>query len=294
MKISNIFAAALAAMSLAVTPVHTAFAAELSVSEDGKRKINLSGRQRMLSQRMAKAVCFASIGVETDMHLEMISEAHQLFDTTLAGLRDGSPDLGMNPERNPTILAELEGVEELWESYGVAVASAAASRDAAQAALEETAELNVPTLVQMNVAVGEFERQYGSGGSIHPALALALNVSGRQRMLSQRASKEFCLIVAGIDVEANRAALSDTVALFETSLIGLMDGDFDLGLPEAPTDDIYEQLELVMGLWAALKDIFDAVANGGTPTDAEIQHVALDNNPLLVEMNRAVWMYDQL
>ena len=270
------------------------YASILPATDDGKRKINLSGRQRMLSQRMAKAACFASIDVQTDAHLKQASDAHALFDRTLRGLRGGDTEQGMNPEKAPRILEELAGVEELWTTYGASVARAATSADAAQAALPQIAELNLPVLRQINKTVGEFERHYGGTGEIHPVLALALNISGRQRMLSQKAAKEFCLILAGRNVDANRKALAETVALFETSLNGLKDGNEDMGLPPAPTDEIYAQLKTVNDLWAPLKAIFDATIAGATPNAADIEQVARDNNPLLKEMNQAVWMYDQL
>lgn len=287
----SLSAVALAALMIQAAPL-TSSASPVTIADDGKRKINLAGRQRMLSQRMAKAVCFASIGVMVDDHLAMGAEAHALFDRTLVGLRDGDVEQGMNPERSPAVLEELAAVETLWQEYGVAVDAALDGADAASNALEAVARLNGPTLTQMNVAVGAFERQYGATEDIHPALALAINVSGRQRMLSQKASKEFCLILAGVDADANRAALGETVALFDRSLTALTDGDDAMGLPEAPTDQIYDQLVLVSGIWQPLKQILGAVAAGADPSDADIQRVATENNTLLVEMNRAVWMYD--
>jgi hypothetical protein len=294
MTVRTSLTAIMAIAMLAIAPAQISHATDIATAEDGKRKINLSGRQRMLSQRMAKAVCFAALDVQTSAHLTMISDAHSLFDTTLKGLRAGDETLGMNPEKTPRILAELDAVDTLWERYGATVASAKGSSAAAQAALEEVGALNVPVLVQMNKAVGEFERHYGSGGEIHPVLALALNVAGRQRMLTQKASKEFCLIAAGQNVDANRAALAETVALFETSLLGLMDGNDEMGLVEAPTDEIYGQLETVLALWEPLKPIFEKVAGGGMASAADLERVARDNNPLLVEMNRAVGMYENI
>lgn len=268
--------------------------ADAPALEDGKRKINLSGRQRMLSQRMAKAACFASMSIQTAGHLAEVRDAHALFDVTLLGLRHGDPDQGIDLETAPRILDELAGVEELWHSFGASIANAAQSEAGAKAQLAQIAELNLPVLRQMNRTVIEFERHYGSTGEMHPALALALNVSGRQRMLSQKASKEFCLILAGYNAPANREALSETVMLFETSLRALIDGSDAMGLPGAPTDEIALQLQKVSDLWAPLKVIFEATAAGLGPTEADIAAVVRDNSPLLTEMNRAVWMYDQL
>lgn len=269
-------------------------AAAIDAALDGKTKINLSGRQRMLSQRMAKAVCFAAIGVETQTHLGMLANAHKLFQRTLDGLSRGDVEQGMLPEANAEILANLDEVAALWSDYRAVneaiIASGAVSRDQ----LQTVASVNLPVLKQMHKTVGIIEKVYGSSGEVHPALALALNVSGRQRMLSQKASKEFCLISGGVDVAANRAALSDTVSLFTSSLSGLINGNAADGLAPAPTREIQAQLEKVEGMWTPLREVLLRAANGGAPSAADIEKVSTENNPLLVEMNKAVFMYNSL
>jgi len=268
-------------------------AGEIAAAEDGKRKINISGRQRMLSQRMAKAVCFSSIGVDVLGHVKMAKGAHADFEKALVGLREGDADLGILKEEAPAILTELDGVVELWSTYGETISSAVSTAYITDEMLSRVSSLSVPTLVQMNKAVGEFEKRYGAS-DLHPSLALAINVSGRQRMLSQKSSKEFCLTIAESDKEKNREALVATVNLFETSLAALMNGDEAKGLPEAPTEEIYEQLELVNTLWTPVAKIFSIVIDGGTPTQADIAYVAKQNNIILVEMNKAVGMYASL
>jgi len=281
-------------MTLGLTGLPTAsYAAQISAAQDGKTKINVSGRNRMLSQRMAKAVCFAGIGVDTPAHLEMAASAHAQFDKALKGLRNGDSDLGILVENAPAILTELDAVDELWATYGDAIASVSSAQDITPDVMGQVAALSLPTLVQMNKAVGAFEKRYGAS-DIHPSLALAINVSGRQRMLSQKSSKEFCLAVAGSAAEESRAALGKTVELFETSLVALMDGSDDLGLPEAPTDEIYAQLELVQELWAPVGAIFKKAVSGATVSDADVAFVAEQNNIILVEMNKAVGMYASL
>ena len=106
----------------------------------------------------------------------------------------------------------------------------------------------------------------GSGGS--DDLARLINVAGRQRMLTQRAAKEYCLIAAGIDVAGNRAALAKTVALFDRSLEGLIAGDAELGLIAAPDETLLYQLDYVRDLWGPLRSQFTRVIGGGRPGSA--------------------------
>ncbi|MEM8759776.1 MAG: type IV pili methyl-accepting chemotaxis transducer N-terminal domain-containing protein, partial [Pseudomonadota bacterium] len=54
------------ATTTALAGATTAFASvggAIDSAADAKRKINIAGRQRMLTQRMAKAACFAFLGV---------------------------------------------------------------------------------------------------------------------------------------------------------------------------------------------------------------------------------------
>ncbi len=288
---NTVFAGLIALGAMTVSPVH---AEQITAAADGKTKINLSGRQRMLSQRMAKAACFASIDVQKDTHIAMLGDAHGLFERTLDGLSKGDNEQGMLPESNPDVLSNLSQVANLWSDYKLANDEIVSAGAVSAAQLEIIAAVNVPVLKQMHKTVGVIETVYGASGDVHPALGLALNVSGRQRMLSQKASKEFCFVVAGVDAEANRAALKDTVELFTTSLNGLIDGDPAKALAPAPTPEIRAQLEKVRGMWAPLQAVFQSVIDGATPSAEDIEKVATENNPVLKEMNAAVFMYNKL
>ena len=116
-----------------------------------------------------------------------------------------------------------------------------------------------------------------------------INLAGKQRMLTQKMSKEFFLIAKGHDVDANKASLEKTMNLFDTTLIGLIDGDDALGLSPAPTDEILAQLEKVQSMWTPFKASLEA-----GPSDASIKAVADTNVPLLKEMNKAVGMFAAL
>lgn len=293
MKTTAVLAIAVIASSFAFGPPVN-FAEATTVASDGKTKINLAGRQRMLSQRMAKAACFAHLEIQPADHFKMLNDAHTLFAQTLEGLKKGDADQGMLPENNPEIVDDLAEVAQLWAGFQAVNEDILTRKTVSDDQLSEISKINLPVLRQMHKTVGTIEKVYGSSGEVHPALALALNVSGRQRMLSQKASKEFCLVVAGVDVETSRAALKDTVELFEASLSGLINGDAAKALAPAPTPEILAQLQLVQQMWEPLHTVFLKVVAGDDASADEIDVIATNNNALLVEMNKAVFMYNAL
>ena len=61
--------------------------------------------------------------------------------------------------------------------------------------------------------------------------AVVINLSGRQRMLTQKMSKEMLLVASGVEAEKNRGALKKSAALFDTTLKGLIKGSKELGIP---------------------------------------------------------------
>lgn len=126
-----------------------------------------------------------------------------------------------------------------------------------------------------------------AGGGVDPQLATAINLSGRQRMLAQRMSKEYFLAIYGYEPKKNRERLKKTIAMFDATLRGLINGDETLGLPPAPNEAIKRQLEKVNVLWADFKK---TIESGSSASEA----VAKNNPVLLKEMNTAVYMFEQL
>ncbi len=120
-------------------------------------------------------------------------------------------------------------------------------------------------------------------------MATAINLAGKQRMLTQKMTKELLLIANGIDADANKASLQKTAGLFERTLKGLFDGDAELGLPGTKDAAIRGQLETVQKLWADYKPVLDKVDT----SDAGLAKAVKLNIPLLKEMNKAVKMYEK-
>lgn len=247
-------------------------------------QINLSGKQRMLTQKMSKESFLVALGVEPEKNRANLKRTMALFERTLYGLRDGEPSLRLAKTTNKGIRKQLEVVMGLWKGFKPLVAAVAAGK-MDKAILKQIYKKNLPLLAEMNKAVKMYEVISGADTA---DLAVVINLSGKQRMLTQRMSKEFLLIALGIDKQTNRNRLNKTTALFDRTLKGLRDGDEGLRLPPTTDPKIRAQLDVVRGLWEKFHPLLKKPA-----TAATLGAVARANLPLLAEMNRAVKMYEE-
>jgi len=268
----------LAGVATSALPTPSEANDQITVEDDGKRKINLSGRQRMLSQYMAKAVCFVRLGIDVKSQTGDLLLAHHLFETTLNDLRSGSTVQEMLAESDSRILDALDVVNRHWLEYGQAVTAID---------LDKVVALNPEVLRTTNEAVTLFQAKYSATG-VAPEIAAAINIAGRQRMLTQKSSKEFCLIALSRDVEANRVSLVATVNLLEKSMRGLRDGDDSLGLKPAAVSELVDAIDIGERSWAPLREIFLRVGNGATPTAEEVNSISRLNVGVMNSMNNLV------
>jgi hypothetical protein len=276
-----------AALCLPVLPV------EAADTEDqikaARQKINVSGRQRMLSQRMTSAVCLAVVGANPDMRSEVALTSWNDFEKALAGLKDGDSSLGLTPEPNAPIRAGLEVVEGTWAEFAPAVQQLLAG-DLSSTTISTILSLNTQLLSQSNDVVSMFEKSYGAG-VIDPGTAVSINVAGRQRMLSQKMTKELCFIAADFDREKHIEALTGTVSLFDVSLQHLTNGDIASDILPPPNVDIVVQLGVVADLWDKVRPKMQAVIDNGSVGIEELSETAALTDQMLAEMHKAVLLY---
>ncbi|MCB1869405.1 MAG: type IV pili methyl-accepting chemotaxis transducer N-terminal domain-containing protein [Gammaproteobacteria bacterium] len=286
----------LAVSVLIMSPTRLAVASEGPTSSEYGVVLNLSGKQRMLTQKMSKEILLIALAEESTANLANLKSTSDLFDKTLKGLRDGSVELGLPPTTNSGILRQLDKIDAIWADFYPVVKTILESGSVSSEQIAAVAKNNLPLLKQMNKAVGLYEKDAEKGGlKSAPGLAATINLSGKQRMLTQKMSKEFLLVAYGHDAEENKLSLLETYTLFERTLKGLFDGDETLGLPGTKQQEIRDQLEVVNGLWAKFKPIVEYGADYKTtsiPKD-KISLLASGNLPLLKEMNKAVGMYEK-
>lgn len=246
------------------SPVTVLAASDTLKVDHIRHKINLSGRQRMLSQRMAAATCMAASGFDGKSRAEVAWFAHSEFAAALAELQYGNESKNIPAEGDRAILAAFEEVEQVWASVGPAVQQLS-SGDLHPVVLRQLLTGNLPLLKASNAVVTQIVARYG-GDVIDPESAKTINIAGRQRMLSQKMMKQACFVAADFELEKNKAALVETIALFDRSLVQLRNGDGPSGVMAPPNPDVARQLDYVATLWEEYKLDLSMVNLARAPT----------------------------
>ncbi|MDX1722750.1 MAG: type IV pili methyl-accepting chemotaxis transducer N-terminal domain-containing protein [Pseudomonas sp.] len=153
--------------------------------------MNLSGMQRMLSQRIAKTYLMIGAEIRPDQAEQQLDQSIAKFESNYLALGEYAP--------TAQIRTALTDVGQTWQRYR----ELALSRPDKQQALV-ILELSDRLLAQSEQVVQLLERH--SGGQS----ARLVNRSGRQRMLSQRIAKLYLamswrLPVAGLEQAFNQA-----------------------------------------------------------------------------------------
>lgn len=288
-QLARATAIALAALMQVVSPAHAGTVDGGAITaEEAKRKINLAGRQRMLSQRIAMALCLAEAGVKPAEMRDLALTSAEVFDQTLKELRAGGSGTNLPAETDPRVLELLAEVETLWAEYNDAIRAQA--NGAGPGGLARIRDVNPPLLAAMNAAVGAMDEAYGKG-LLHPDLARVINVAGRQRMLIQKTMKETCLAVTGPEPAADAEAAAATAQLFTLTLAGLRNGDPADDIMSPPNWEVEAQLELVDSLWTDMMDEHDRALEADK---GALDRLHTFSEQALKEMNNAVHLYENI
>lgn len=228
--------------------------------------INKAGRQRMLSQRMAKVYFQIGQGVEVERSKKVLDTSVATFDRQLVELKNYAP--------TPDIKATYVSLEQSWLAYKDLLIGKNPSQDGGRKVLALSEE--VLTLAHQGTV--QLEKQSAS------TAGRLVNISGRQRMLSQRMAKFYQANAWGVNDANSAANLEKARKDFAEALA-------ELGAAPANTPQIKDGLELVKQQWFFFENALgQKVGADKRPQTA----VATTSERILEEMEGVVGLYEKL
>ena len=227
--------------------------------------INLSGSQRMLSQRMMKSHLMIGAEVRADDAQQKLDKSVALFEERLLILQDYAP--------NPAIKSGLSKVEDIWFQHR-------------QNLLKTPQKNNVPALMAENTKLLNACHQLVLTITQHANVPSAdlVNISGRQRMLSQRIAKTYIAMYWGIKSDEIQKEFEDAKKQFNDALSQLMG---------APTNnkEVSDALSRVASQWQFSQSGFNLDKDSGqyVPTI-----ISVTTESILKKMDDITKLYENI
>ncbi len=117
--------------------------------------------------------------------------------------------------------------------------------------------------------------------------ATAINIAGRQRMLSQKMTKEAAFFVQSRDEEWARN-LKNTADLFDKSLYSLEFGDSEMHLKRAEDPEVMDEIQKLKKIWQPFREKIQEIISappGSAVSVQALEYVKQNNIPLLKQAN---------
>lgn len=258
------------------------------VEFDGsKARVNLSGRLRMLTQKIASSACRLHSEYDVEASRRDLRVATLAFAEIIKGLREADKIIGIpTPEKKPRILSAIWALEQNWVKMKFASLKMQDGVRIGQYS-NVIAELEPIMAEQTANLADEILAQYTNPAELLTGDALTINVAGRQRKLSQELSKNICGIASEQTSFGTEETFLKSSALFDKSLSALENGFPAAGVSAPPNGFIKGELAKARRVWST------AYA-GGNLRGLDSQIVARKSEQLddvLRQMDNVVTLY---
>jgi nitrate/nitrite-specific signal transduction histidine kinase len=224
--------------------------------------INKAGSLRYQAHRLGKLYIQIGMGVDADRSKRTMDSVIPIYDRRLVELKNYAP--------TPEIKESYVALEKAWISYKDLLIGAKPSQDGAR----KVVEISDQVVAIANKATGQLATHSGSaqGGLV--------NVSGRQRMLSQRMAKYSQAISWGVAPATAQAEITKDKAEFAQKLD-------ELAAAPINTAGLKDELALGRQQW-----MFFESALSEKKTNALT--IATTSERILEVMDNVVGMYEKL
>lgn len=202
--------------------------------------INIAGRQRMLSQRLAKEALLVGQQLESR---EVLQKTIQLFESSHEKLLKGDPEQGMDAIGDEVIIQQMKKVEGLWLEYKNEINYYLDSTGASAAKIHK---LSPVVLKEMNQAVG--------------MMANLANQQVKQQQLISLVATILLMVMLYVGREFGKNLLLDKMVLLQQHLRLLSQGDFSKPIENSlPDTEVGDTIQAYNQVLANVSDMIQGV-----------------------------------
>ncbi|NMH86975.1 type IV pili methyl-accepting chemotaxis transducer N-terminal domain-containing protein [Flavivirga algicola] len=237
------------------------------------KAINISGKQRMLSQKMSKAYLLMSKGVNNEKIKKELNSSKFIFERQLDILNQNA--------KNSSTKLFLKKVYRLWSEFRGIIDETASIKNSQQIMALNTELLNACHQVVQSIEMSSnYNNQFFKNND--QELIKTINISGKQRMLSQR----LCLYFTAIKIFPKnkmeyQVVLDKVFDEFSDVISYLLISTYN-------TTEIEEEIGVVMATW----EQYQANKRKFLEADFELTDVYSVTNDLTKSFNKITGLYE--
>lgn len=228
--------------------------------------INKAGSLRYAANRLAKAYFQIGMGVDADRSRRILDSQIAMYDRRVVELKNYAP--------TPEIKESYTALERAWSGYKDLLVGAKPNPEAGRKIVGVSEEV----VAIANKATGQLAAHSGT------TQGKLVNISGRQRMLSQRIAKYAQAQAWGVAPADAQAEINKSRAEF-SQMLG------ELAAAQINTPQIKEELDLGKQQWMFFEQ---ALMGRGGDKKANSTNVATTSERILEVMDNVVGMYEKL
>ncbi len=239
------------------------------------KAVNISGKQRMLSQKMSKAYLLLTKGINNNEIKKELNSSKFIFEKQLEILTKNAS--------TSNVKLSIKNVQKIWSEFKTIISSQPNFANSG-----DVMRLNTTLLKACHELVLSIEQSSNYNNQFfkdkNQDLVKIINTSGKQRMLSQR----LCLYYTAVTMFPNekteyKKVLNQVFDEFD-SVIG------NLLISNHNTTELEEELGSVMSIW----EKFQTNKRGFTNGDFPLEEVFTTTNQLTRSFNKITGIYEGL
>jgi hypothetical protein len=263
----------------------------MHAEQNRKHAINVAGRERMLTQKMTKEALLVTLGIEREKHKKALLKTSRQYDQALHAFLNGSKKLAIAKVNVPSTRAFIERkLLPQWNAFYDNISRILQSDKKEPEALAYLISHNETLLQLSDKLVQKLKSDAGKQNFMEAAREQIVDIAGRQRMLTQKMTKEKLITLAAIQKEKYQKRVQQSIDQFEQTLHDLRYGNPNRMIPKPTDQTLIKQLQQVAEIWQKLKPLYEK----SHPTKDELTTIISQNNLLLQEMDKAVMLYEKL